>query len=162
MPTVTATFVIAILRGTAFCPASSRLLILLSCHTPVASSSTLLLTVTACWSPSLVPTCQSKPRKVPSLSLKAHFSSHWTPSWSTGAPGRAALFLTDRWPTRRLAVGICGFIGPSGSLGSGGSLWWGADCPLDGSVASFPCAASHFSTLVCLSQLTTNFKFLLF
>jgi hypothetical protein len=48
MPTVTATFVIAMLRATAFCPASGRWLILLSCHTPVASSSTLLLTVTAC------------------------------------------------------------------------------------------------------------------
>ena len=47
MPAVIATLVIANFRGTAFCPASSHLLILLSCHTPVASSSTPLLTVTA-------------------------------------------------------------------------------------------------------------------
>lgn len=162
MPAVTATFVIAMLRGTAFCPTSGRLLILLSCHTPVASSSTFLLTVTACWFPSWVPTCQIKPRKVPFLFLKAHFSSDWTPSWSTGAPGRAALFLTGRWPTRRLSAELCGFIGPIWSLGSGGSLWWGAGYPLGGSVARFPFAASHYSTLVSLSQLTTNFSVLLF
>ncbi len=52
MQAINATFVTAMFRGTAFCPASTRLLILLSCHTPVASSSTPLLTVTACLSPS--------------------------------------------------------------------------------------------------------------